>query len=178
MVRKRIVDKEDKIPAMTTYVPNSLKLRHQKVCKALGVSQSVRVRKLLEDDCVAFEGGKIQKDFDFEEAKALRWQWRKQEIMRRESLQKELHARGKTSYDIMMLFAVSLGTDNNLEKDAVLVLNKLKRYDLVGNESFNNSTLETFIEYFEAVIKRREIEAKIKEERQRCLATEELASVS
>ncbi len=64
-------------------------------------------------------------------------------------------------YEIMMCFAVSLGTDRSLNKDISIVFEKLKNYDLKPSDPFNYSMLETYIEYLEFVLLRRSTEAKI-----------------
>jgi hypothetical protein len=62
----------------------------------------------------------------------------------------------------MLSFAKTLGTDDCLVLNINDVLEKLKRYKIQPNESFNDTMLETFIEYTEAILKRRQIEVQIR----------------
>ena len=158
---RRIAGEGEKFPTMTSYIPKALKERHQKWCTLLGVSQSKRVRKLLTEDCDAIEGHKVVPVYDFDEAKDLRLKWKFTEDKMKKLLDAESIGK-RSAYEVMGEFAHRLGPDVDFEKDIEAVKRKLIEYPFTGRELFSDSTLETFIEYVEAVIERRKVEAEIK----------------
>jgi hypothetical protein len=82
-------------------------------------------------------------------------------ILMNEFIRDRYSGHEKSVYEIMMGFAVSLGTDRTITKDIELVFEKLKNYELKPSDPFNFSMLESFIEYLDNVLLRRTIEAKI-----------------
>lgn len=160
--KREIADPDEKTPAMTTYMPNSLKVRHQKVCLFLGVSQSRRVRTLLEADCVAFDGGVVKTDFDFDGAQALRKKYKSSEDQNFKLLQTEILPNRKTAYETLVGFAKTFGTDDPLVLKIDDVLEQLKLHNYLGSEPFSDSSLMTFIFYVEAVVARRKVDSEIK----------------
>lgn len=150
---------------MTFYCPPSLKKAFDEFCRVMGVKKSERLRKHMEDD-VASVKGSFQREFDLEAKKAERVKWKKIEFTLAKLLQDEVCDKSrKTAYETMIYFAVALGTDAALEKNIEDVLKQLHLYEChngPNGDAFTSSTLETFIEYVEAVLKRRAIENEIK----------------
>jgi predicted DNA-binding protein len=158
--KRKIAGEGEKLPAMTCYIPKALKERHQQLCKAIGIrSQSERIRKLMEKDLEDYEGKHLEVNFDFEAAKDLRLKWKRTEDQMKKILDNESCAKGKSAYEYLCLF---FNLDRNLEKDIDKVLARLHQFECSGQEPFNGSTVETFIEYLEAVVERRQIEVELK----------------
>jgi hypothetical protein len=165
MGRRKIVDNDESVPAMTTYVPRKLKVAEQGICKMYGVSLSNRVRFLLERDVAEHSGVNVKPDFDFEDKKSERIKLKKTEDVLCKMLECENLANRKNAYDTMVALAVSLGTDGTLTKNIDDVLVQLNQYEVGDRDPFNDSTRETFVEYLETVLKRRAIEAELKAHR-------------
>jgi hypothetical protein len=174
MGHRKIIASDEKIPAMTTYIPQKLKVAEQAVAKKFGVSLSARIRKIMEDDVKVNLGGEVKPDFDYEDKKKVRIALKKREKELEKMLQSEYLERAKrNAYEVLAGFAVSLGTDGTLTKNIDKVLVQLHHYEVQDGDPFNGSTLETFIDYIEVVLERRAIEAELKEHR--CQVTESLS---
>lgn len=150
--------------AATFYVPIPLKEAHINLCKRLGYkSQSARIRELIEKDLTEHEGKEVRLEFELEPHRALRDRYKKDEQRYELLLREELLPNRKSAYEAMIDFAKGFGTDDSLVENIDEVLKQLTVYDCSGSEPFNDSTLMTFIFYLQAVLKRREVEEKIKQ---------------
>ena len=162
---RKIADEGERLPAMTIYMPQSLKKAEQAICKKIGVSLSNRVRFLVERDIAEHEGVNVQPEFDYEEKKSQRKKLKKLEDDYFKMLVSEVLPNRKTAFETLVGLAVFLGSDATLTKDIDAVLVKLHHYDAQAGDPFSDSTLETFICYLEGVLERRAIEAELKAHR-------------
>jgi hypothetical protein len=130
-----------------------------------GSTRAETWRKIMEDKVNA-AGGKVQGTVNYERLKEQRLKWKRigdtlYKILRDETTPDRY--RGLTPvYEVMLSFAKTLGTDERLVLNINDVLEKLKRYEIKPNESFNDAMLESFIEYIEALLRRRQIEVEIR----------------
>ena len=130
-----------------------------------GSTRAETWRKIMEEKVNA-SGGKVQGTVNYERLKEQRLKWKRigdslLKILRDETTPDRYNGL-KPVFDVMLSFAKTLGTDDCLVLNINDVLEKLKRYKIQPNESFNDTMLETFIEYTEAILKRRQIEVQIR----------------
>jgi hypothetical protein len=147
--------------------PDKWKL-FQAIAKSLNMNASEFLRKYIDEVIIKYRGGELKEEFDLETKKAERIKWKRTELNLVKLLEDELIGR-QTAYEVMVRFALGFGADLGLEKNLDKVLVKLQGYDLNGEEPFSGSTFETFIEYVEAVLARRKIEAELKQHRRQKL---------
>ena len=106
--------------------------------------------------------GKEAPLFSYEDLTAERLKWLKVEDKLYNMLKEEFVSKDKTALSTLTQFAIMQGTDRAFEKDIDSVLANLKVYRFKGNEPFNWTILENFIEYLEALLKKRSIEEQIR----------------
>jgi hypothetical protein len=94
-----------------------------------------------------------------------RVKWLKTEQKLAKLLEDTICEGNRSAYEVMLSLAIDLGSDEFLEKGVEDVLAKLPTLKPSKDDLFTHSMLETFIEYIEAVLKRREIEAEIRKHR-------------
>jgi antitoxin component of RelBE/YafQ-DinJ toxin-antitoxin module len=166
--RRKITANDEKLPAMTTYIPEKLKKAEQAICNKLGVSLSSRIRNLMEKDIAEHSGIDLQPEFDYNEKKSQHIKLRKAEDTLYNRLTSEvLPTNHRPAYETLVSFAVSLGTDDGLTRNIEDVLKQLHFYDIQPSDPFFASTLETFIQYLEVVLERRGVEAELKTHRRK-----------
>jgi hypothetical protein len=150
---------------VTIRVPKVLLKAFDEKVVPTGSTRAETWRKIIEEKVNA-SGGKVQGTVNYERLKEQRLKWKRigdslYKILRDETTVDRY--RGLTPvYEVMLSFAKTLGTDDCLVLNIKDVLEKLKRYAIKPNESFNDTMLETFIEYVEALLKRRQIEVEIR----------------
>ena len=163
MVNHRKVTKEadEKIPAMTAYVPQSLKKAEQRVAQHLGVSLSERIRTLMEKDVAEFEGDNFQELFDLDAKYSERDKWKSTEDKMLKNLENTKSTTRLPTFKVLCQFVTQFGADKQLTEGLDAALSKLWLYKYKGNEPFAESTLFDFIRYLEAVMNRRRVESEI-----------------
>jgi hypothetical protein len=164
MGRKKLIANNEKCPAMTTYIPVGLKTQEQTVAKKYGVSLSARIRKIMEDD-IKVNMGEVLPDFDFEDKKSERNRLKETEAKLFKMLESENLPNRKNAYDTMKAFAMFLGTDDKLVKNIDEVLVQIINYEIKDSDPFTASVRETFVQYLEAAVERRAIEAELEAHR-------------
>jgi hypothetical protein len=150
---------------VTIRVPKVLLKAFDEKVVPTGSTRAETWRKIMEEKVNA-SGGKVQGTVNYERLKEQRLKWKRIG----DSLYKILsdentvdRYRGVTPvYEVLLSFAKTLGTDDCLVLNINDVLEKLKRYAIKPNESFNDAMLESFIEYVEALLRRRQIEVEIR----------------
>ena len=131
-------------------------------CKKQDKKISPSIVALIIQENQRLSGVSLTTSFNYEAKKAERVKWKKLEETLSKLLQNEMLPNHRTAFEEMFDFAVYLGTDRTLEKNIEKVLEKLKAYDCKDSDFFNSSTLETFIEYLDAVLARRKIEVELR----------------
>jgi hypothetical protein len=163
MARPRTVSsKEDGNSAMTFYCPPSIKKPFKDFCKSIGTTISERLRLHMNNDLAASKDGTIKPEFDFEGKKSERRRLKKTEAELEKMLRNEMLLNHKDAYDTMVALAVFFGTDVTLTRNIEKVLVQLHHYEVGDKDPFGDSTLETFVDFLETVLKRRAIEAELK----------------
>ena len=150
---------------VTIRVPKVLLKAFDEKVVPTGSTRAETWRKIMEEKVNA-SGGKVQGAVNYERLKEQRLKWKRIGDNLYKILSDEKTADRykflKPVYEVMLTFAKTLGTDDCLVLNINDVLEKLKRYEIKPNESFNDSMLESFIEYVEALLRRRQIEVEIR----------------
>lgn len=127
-------------------------------------SQKVRELCAAESQRLAsLNGAEVKPTVDFKGLKARRLQLKKTEDHLWKQLQVNLPNR-RTAYETLCDFA---GTNQRLQKDVEKAYDKMKVYECNDSDPFNATDVENFVEYIEAVLERREIEAQLRDHRNR-----------
>lgn len=158
-------ENNDENQLVTIRVPKVLlKAIDEKLVQA-GSNRAETVREILEVK-VHEAGVKVQSPVNFDNLKEQRYKLLKKE----EDLCKllcDVQIRGKyggvrrPAYEILVEFAVTLGTNRELTLNINEVLEKLMCYETTPDDGFNDSLLESFVEFIEIVVKRQQVEAEI-----------------
>jgi hypothetical protein len=149
---------KDDLPQYNLFYMNS---------KTQGKSLSHYIMELITQENARLSGSTIVAPFDFEALKTSRLKWKKTELNLMKLLQDESSENDLNAYEAMIGFAVELGSDECLEKNIEDVLKQLHNYKHDKSDVFSQSTLETFCEYVECVLKRRELECQIRNHRRK-----------
>jgi hypothetical protein len=129
---------------VTIRVPKVLLKAFDETVVPTGSTRAETWRKIMEEKVNA-SGGKLHGTVNYERLKEQRLKWKRIG----DSLNKILKDENTTDryrgvipvYDVMLSFAKTLGTDACLVLNIKDVLEKLKRYEIKPNESFNDSML-------------------------------------
>ena len=150
---------------VTIRVPKVLLKAFDEKVVPTGSTRAETWRKIMEEKVNA-SGGKVQGTVNYDRLKEQRLKWKRigdslEKILRDENTSDRY--RGWTPvYEVMLSFAKTLGTDDCLVLNINDVLKKLKHYTIKPDESFNDTMLESFVEYVEAILRRRQIEVEIR----------------
>jgi ribosomal protein S13 len=161
--RRKLTAPGEKIPAMTTYIPDALKKAEQRVCTHLGVNLSQRVRKLFEEDIAKFEGNELKEEFDLAEKEDERLKWSTREAKLKKILEDTPVNAKYPALKVLTDFAVRFGTDRTFSKDIDDVMVKLKAYRCSGAEAFDDGAVFSLIMYIDALVHRRTVEEEIRQ---------------
>jgi hypothetical protein len=171
-VSKKDNEKKKDNPTATIYVgkPGSAeRIKWDKFldnCTIRNWNYSRKVRELCDAEnqrLASLNGVEVKPIVDFEGLKAKRLQLKKVEDHLWKRLQVKLPNR-RTAYETLCDFA---GTDQRLKKRLLNVYDKMKTYTCNDSDPFNATDVENFVEYIEAVLERREIEAQLRDHRNR-----------
>jgi len=155
---------EDGLQLVNFRVPKRLLKLYDAKCVPPGKNRAEVWRELLEKE-IANASGSLDSSTLMEKLKDQRIKEMKREASLKSILEgKIIGPTGKQTVFIRLIeLAVQLGSDSNLEKDFDLVVDKLKTYQCKPNDQFTENDLETFVEYCEAVQKRRQYTNQIKD---------------
>jgi hypothetical protein len=128
----------------------------------LGASANARIDEFIKKSNAEFNGQEYKPEENFEVLKDERLKLKKRERDLFKLLLNPLHS-GRTTYEFLCDFA---GINTRMERDIIeKAYTKMLQYRVVDSDPFGSSDLENFIDYIETVMRRREIEAKIKSHR-------------
>ena len=153
------IPQDDETQIVTVRIPKTLLKAYDDIRSEPSRAEGIRV---LVEKFVAASGGKVvAKTVNYDSLKLERIRLMKFEDTLSKILNDIEVDRGLTAFRTMKNFAIKLGTDRSLCINIDEVLKKLKSYEPTKNDRFNASDLESFVEYVEAVLARRKIEAAI-----------------
>jgi hypothetical protein len=131
--------------------------------KVLGTSANARIDKFIKKSNAEFEGKDYKPEVSLDSLKERRLKLMKQEANYFKLLTSET-IENRTAYEVLCDFA---RIDTTMEVDIAKAYERCINHKWSRDDRFTSGQLETFIEYVEAVIERRDIEAKIREHRRR-----------
>lgn len=174
MGRKRqIKDSNGATSTMMVYAPDSLKSAFDDMCKIRGFSRSERIRDLMTKDMADWKGEAYSTDFDYEGKKRELRKLLKDEDGLTKDLQKEQLDTKRSAYEELCIFAASFGSDETLTENSDQVLSELYNYNYTGREVFSKNSLEMFIQMYEIVLRRRELQIELDAHRKNGLHSED-----